>query len=348
MWGDAAVKIDDIHAMMATGHRSIRIERHTFILWGLAGALLIVLVNMIFTPEHFSVRWQRVLTSHLLISAVLISVAILDFRLTRRERENRDETLSFVQLQLTKLWWLFITLIVLINIGMNFYGGGYLFYPILLALLGMALYAQGLFSQQMLSWIGVCLILLGLGSIVSGITLPHQKWLTVSALGFGFILLAWWVDHPSVRTSKITRALLSAAWLSLVVMPVAAGNWLTQNPGLDKLPTVSLAKYQQQISNADTTKRQIVHIPAGTAIPLNIEIQSDLIKQASTSTMQLKLARAVDVIVPDNNPETTERVSGAAWKSLRKTYRITKFNLSASLDDNKSPEAKLILGITAR
>ena len=345
MWGDAAVKIDDIHAMMASGHRSIRIERHTFILWGLAGALLIVLVNEIFTPEHFSVRWQRVLFSHLLISVVLISVAVFDFRMTRRERLNRDETLSFVQLQLTKLWWLFITLIVLINIGMNFYGGGYLFYPILLALLGMALYAQGLFSQQMLSWIGVCMILLGLGSIVSGTTLIHQKWLTVSALGFGFILLAWWADYPSVRASKLARALLSVAWLSLVIMPVAAGNWLTQNTDLDKLPTVSLETYRHSPS---TNAQQIVHIPAGTNIPLNIEIQGDLIGHPATSSVQLKLAQAIDVVVSGAHAESTARVSGKAWKDLRNPYRITKFKLSASLDRSKGPEAKLLLGIVAK
>jgi len=349
MWGDAAGKIEDIHAMMATGHRSIRIERHTFILWGLAGALLVVVVNAFFTPENFSVHWQRILFSNLFIAAVLVSVAVLDFRLTRRERENRDEILSFVQLQLTKLWWLFITLIVLINIGMNFYGGGYLFYSILLALLGMALYAQGLFSQQMLSWIGVCLILLGLGSIALGITLENQKWLTVSVLGLGFSLLAWWLDFPGIHAGRLSRALLSLAWLLLVVVPVAAADRLSREKGLDTLPIVSLENWQNKNLDTGTTGRQIVRIPAGTSIPLNIEVSSDIVKRKTTGILRLELGEDVDIVVVDTQAEATARVSGNPWKNLHnKPYTITRFKLNSSLDQNSGPELTLSLDVATR
>lgn len=343
MWGEAADKIEDIHAMMATGHRSIKIERHTLMLWGITGALLILIVNRLFTPEYISVHWQLVLFSNFFVTCVLVLVAVLDFNLTRRKREDRDETLSFVQLQLIKLWWLFIALIVLINIGMNFYGGGYLFYPIVLALLGMALYAQGLFSQQMLSWIGVCLILLGLGSIAFGITSLQQEWLAMSALGPGFTLLAWWINSPAVFTGEIKRALLSVAWLLIVIMPVATASWLNQDNSLDDLPVISLDNYRDHSSNKN--ERQIVRIPAGTTLPLNIEITGNLLQQSSIGTLQLKLAQDIDVVVAGENTEGMVRVAGGDWNNNRNPYRIRKFELSSSLNRNNGPEAKLLLGI---
>ena len=46
-------------------------------------------------------------------------------------------------MQLTKVWWLLVGLIVVISIGMNLFGGGYLFYGIVLALMGLAFYIHG-------------------------------------------------------------------------------------------------------------------------------------------------------------------------------------------------------------
>lgn len=340
---EAAVKIEDIHAMMASGHRSIKIERHTLMLWGITGALLILIVDRLFTPEYIVVHWQLVLFSNLFVACVLILVAILDFRLTRRKRENRDETLSFVQLQLIKLWWLFIALIVLINIGMNFYGGGYLFYPIVLALLGMALYAQGLFSQQMLSWIGVCLILLGLGSITLGITPNQQEWLAMSALGLGFTLLAWCINYPGGHSGVIKRALLSVAWLLTVIMPVATASWLNRDNSLDELPVISLDTYRDPGSHKN--ERQIVRIPAGTILPLSIEIAGNLLQQASTGSLQLKLAQEIEVVVAGENTQGLARVVNGSWNKNRHFYKVRKFQLSSSLDRNNGPQAKLLLDI---
>lgn len=343
MWGEAAGKIEDIHAMMATGHRSIKIERHTLMLWGITGALLILIVNRLFTPEYFTVHWQQVLFSNLFVACALVLVAILDFYLTHRKREDRDETLSFVQLQLIKLWWLFIVLIVLINIGMNFYGGGYLFYPIVLALLGMALYAQGLFSQQMLSWIGACLILLGLGSIVLGITQLQQEWLTMSALGIGFTLLAWWINFPACCSGEIKRALLSVAWLLIVILPVATASWLNQDKSLDDLPVIPLDTYREL--NINKNERQIVRIPAGTTLPLYIEITGNLLQQASSGSLQLMLAQDIDVVVAGEKTEGLVRVASGNWNNNRNPYRIRKFELSSSLNRHNGPEAKLLLDI---
>ena len=134
MWDHAADQIKSIHAMMSNGHRSVRMERHTLVLWGLAGALLIVMMRLFFPPENFDVKWHRTLVVNAISIVVLVSVAIWDFRLTRRSREARDETVSFVQIQLTKVWWSIVALIILIQLGMSFFGGGYLFFALLLRL----------------------------------------------------------------------------------------------------------------------------------------------------------------------------------------------------------------------
>ena len=144
MQDHAAGQIEAIHSMLATGHHSVRLERHSLILWGLTAASLIILINAVITPERFPIQWQRSLFSNSFITLVVTTIAFLDFRLTKLKRESRDEIVSFVQIQLTKVWWFLLGLIILINIGMGFFGGGYLFYPIMIILVGLGLYIQGL------------------------------------------------------------------------------------------------------------------------------------------------------------------------------------------------------------
>lgn len=185
---DTIARLESIHAMMASGHRSVRLERHTLLLWGISVAGLIVGVNATFTPDRFPNVALRSLYSNLLIALTLIVIAIVDFYWTRRTRRARDETLSFVQRQLMKVWWLLVALAVVLNIGMNFFGGGYLIYAAVLALMGLALYVQGLFSEQMLEFIGVVLIVLALGAIALGVAYKLMEWLgsRYSASAFRF------------------------------------------------------------------------------------------------------------------------------------------------------------------
>lgn len=118
-------QLQAIQEMLVSGHASVRMERHTFILWGLAAGGLILLVPRLFSMEQFSDQTQRMWFQNAFISLVLVGVGVLDTVWTWRIRQRRDETLSFIQRQVTKLWWLLIALVVVINIGMNLYGGGY-------------------------------------------------------------------------------------------------------------------------------------------------------------------------------------------------------------------------------
>ena len=58
-----STQLEAIHAMMASGHRSVRMERHTLLIWGVAAAFLILVVDEIFTPERFPEVWARALAS---------------------------------------------------------------------------------------------------------------------------------------------------------------------------------------------------------------------------------------------------------------------------------------------
>lgn len=202
----------------------------------------------------------------------------------------------------------------------------------------------------MLSWIGVCLILLGLGSIALGMTQLQQEWLAISALGVGFTLLAWWLDYLESKSwgkpNMIKRAILSSVWLLVVIVPVAAASWLKQDNSLDELPIISFDSYQNQIHG--NKQRQIVRIPAGTTMPLNIELSGNLLDKTIMNSLKVNLAEAIDVVVSGEETEGIARIVGGMWKSDQRPYRIRKFQLSSSFDRDKGPEAKLTLDIDVK
>jgi len=48
-----ARQLDAIHAMLSAGHRNLRIERHTLLLWGIPAGLLFAISELILTPSQF-------------------------------------------------------------------------------------------------------------------------------------------------------------------------------------------------------------------------------------------------------------------------------------------------------
>ena len=181
-----SAQLQAIQAMLSSGHASIRLERHTFMLWGLSAAALILLIPRLISQENFPDQIQRMWLQNTVISLVLLAVGVVDAVWTARARQRRDETISFIQRQITKLWWLLIALVVVIDIGMNLYGGGYFFYGITLVLTGIGIYVYGLFSRQMLTWSGALQILLGLALIASSPEIHVQEWVAACAFGIGF------------------------------------------------------------------------------------------------------------------------------------------------------------------
>ncbi len=337
----AANQIEQIHSMLATGHRSVRLERHSLILWGLTAASLILIVNAFITPERFPVRWQRSLAANSFIAIVVWFIAFWDFRLTRLKRESRDETLSFVQLQLTKVWWFLLGLIILINIGMNFFGGGYLFYPIMIILVGLGFYIHGLFSQQLLAWNGLLMVFAGLASILLQTPLETMEWFTVMLFGFGLPVLAWLIDMPLVQQQMKYRLLSSIAWLCLIVAPTLFINNESYKTNTPDWPIVTLQQYQQR---TDTdTQGYVVKIPAGTVIPLEVDIRGNGLAGHNRAVIPLKLEQRMSVAVLAGKPDGRYRLGDGEWLKPRVKFRVTEFDLESQLTQQEGAKLNLNL-----
>jgi hypothetical protein len=331
-----------IHAMMTRGHRSVSLEHHTLVLWGLGAALLILIVRTWFTAEQFPVVWQRALATNLLIAAVLTAIGLFDLRLTRRARRLRDETLSFVQLQLTKVWWLLAGMVVLINVGMHFFGGGYMFFGVVFALMGIAFFVHGLFSQQMLTWIGTLLIGLGLVSVALNLPFAVMEWLAIFVFGIGFPLLAVVLHRTPGDAGTAQRLGAAGGWLLFVLVPTAASYYFDRNPAQPSWPVVSLADYRHGTSSGP----QVVRLPAGTQVPLEIQVTGDVLDGVGTAIVPVRLSSPLEVTVSNGRPDGRFRVSEEPWKKALYNYRVRDLNLRSTLSRERGPEVKVTLYIS--
>jgi len=342
----ASTQLEAIHAMMASGHRSIRMERHTLILWGLAAAFLILVVDAIFTHERFPEVWQRALAANSFIAVVLTAVGVWDFRLTRRARQRRDETLSFVQLQVTKVWWLLLGLIVLINLGMNFFGGGYLFYGIVLALVGLALYIHGLFSQQMLTWIGLLSMGMGLASVALFLPFALMEWLAVFAFGLGFPFLGFVLNSAPAQATTGRRVLILCTWLALVLLPTAVVYQWDKRTAAPDIQAIDLSAYMQQ--GGDDTGLHVVRLPAGTSIPINIHISGDVVESPKTTTLPVTLSTPLEVVLQDGKPEGRYRIGEGEWQHRMKNLSVFARDPGFTFTRKDGPQLSVNVGVKTR
>jgi hypothetical protein len=317
----ASTQLESIRAMMASGHRSVRMERHTLLLWGIAAAFLILVVDAIFTRERFPEVWARALSANAFIAAVLTAAGIWDFRLTRRARQRRDETLSFVQLQVTKVWWLLLGLVVLINLGMNFFGGGYLFYGVVLALVGLALYIHGLFSQQMLAWVGLLTMAMGMASVALYLPFALMEWLATFAFGLGFPFLGFALNAMPSEATVGRRAAVLAGWLAIVLVPTAVVYQWDRHTAAPNVAAVALNSFMQE-GGADTGQH-VVELPAGTSIPVRLRITGDVLKGPEEVTVPITLASPVELVIQDGIPEGRYRVGAGDWR--HRMYNVSVF-----------------------
>jgi len=344
MWDQAADQIKSIHAMLDSGHRSVRMESHTLAVWGIAGAALILVMRFIFPPENFSEQWLRTLVVNSTSIIVLAMVAIWDVRLTRRRREARDETVSFTQKQLTKVWWSIVAMIILLNIGMSFFGGGYLFFATLLSLLGLAFYIHGLFSQQVLAWAGGLMILMGLLSIALRLPIVTQEWLTVMVLGIGLPSLGYLIQHSAVNRNLVLRIGGFMVWVTLIITPALAVDHYQRNITVPNVPLLSLAELRDY--NGPPDQLNIVHLPAGSVIPIQVMVNGSVFAGDSHGVVPLHLSKGMDVVVQGNRPTGWYRVEGEQWHDKRYNYHVQKLDVSATLTREQGPSVNLSVFIS--
>lgn len=310
---DPGKQIEAIHSMLTSGHRSIRMEQHTLTLWGAAGAALVVIAELLITDTRFPEPWQVAIAIVGLLLSVFVPVAWADYSLTRRVRSARGESISFVQRQIYKVWLLLFVMGILMEIGMTFYGGGFMSYGIWMVLVGIGLFVHGLFSQRGLEVFGALIIVLGIVGFVLNLPYHGMRWLAASVFGLGLPLIGLLLARNK-NPGNMRLIGLAGIWLVCVVfltMVLYEGHVALQTPSSPALP---LAKFQRA---ALAGQDQVVALPAGTPVTIQINVQSDLFEPTEAVRFPLILKKPVDINLVAGKPDGNYRIAGNAWRNVK-------------------------------
>lgn len=314
----ATQRLDSIHSMLSAGQRNLRIERHTLILWGLSGGTLCLISDNILTDVQFPDNTQRALAWLLLLIVTVGGVATMDWHLTRRAKQVRDEAWSFIHRQVFKIFWLLAGIGTLFTFAMFFFGGGYMIFGAWLILLGVGLYVHGLFSEELLEWAGILIILIAVMSL--GFQLPYEtmKWISASVFGIGCPLLAALLDRGRSRP-PVKRLAQSALWVAAVMLPPLLAHRYASALTIPEVPPIPLATYRQM---PDVSGFHIVTIPAGMEVPIRVEVSGNLFDHTGDPVLPLKIAKPIEVVLRDGQLTGDARFPGGNWFPARDTIWI--------------------------
>ncbi|HYD32043.1 MAG TPA: hypothetical protein VEB64_14475 [Azospirillaceae bacterium] len=331
MSDSVAQQIVAIHSMLSAGHRSLRIERHTLVLWGVAGGALMLFGDSILTEDQFPVLERRALAWLALLTLVLGGVGALDWHLTRHAKRVRDEAWSFIHRQVLKVWWLLMAIGTLLTFATFFFGGGYMLCAAWLVLIGLGLYVHGLFSEELLEWIGALVIATGTVSLCYRLDFETMRWIAASVMGLGLPLLAAMLDRGRARPSW-HRAMQSAAWM-LVVLGVPLAAHVSTRPAVaSDMATISLDAFRKEAPAGD----RIVAIPAGTSVPVEIEVTGTAFRN-SRIVFPLTLAAPLEVVTADGTPTGSVRFLGESWATANEALLIRIPAIKATLTPGQGP-----------
>ena len=311
------IRLEAIQSMLAAGHRSLRLERHTLFIWGGVGGLLCVATDQFINAENFPDLYQNALALLIWLAAWLGGTAWLDHRLTRRVRRAREETLPFAQAQITRAWWMLMTMGILGSCAMFFYGGGVMVYALWTVLLGLGMYLFGLFSQPLTEWIGLATILLGVTGLAAGLPIGTTRLVAASCFAVGMPFAGWMADRE-MGTQIPGRLFALLAWILVVVTPPL---WFSHLPAANAIPSTNV---------------QIFRLPAGTVVPFKLDIDSTLIHVAPDASLPIILSQPLDVAIRDGIPDGRYRFNHDAWAKVKDgmlSLRVDR--LTPKLEDGK-------------
>ena len=332
-------QLDSIQSMLTRGQRNLRMERHSLILWGLAGAGLFAVSNRVFTAEQIPDTASRAVAWLLLLAAVLGGTGFADWHLTRRVKAARDETWSFIHRQVVKLLWLLMAVGTLFTFATFFYGGAYMLCTVWLVLIGLALYVHGLFSEEVLEWAGGTIILIGVAGLVARLPFETMKWIAIAVFGLGLPLLSALLDHGRRRAFGV-RLAQSAGWTVFVLAaPLMAHRYASANLP-PELPVTPLADY---LAGVPGRGEQIVRLSAGTRVPVRVQVSGDLFRPDPDAVLPLVLDRPVELLLRDGALTGDVRPPDGPWQLARETRWISIPWLRASLDAARGPSVDTAL-----
>lgn len=338
----ATQQLDSIHAMLSAGQHNLRVERHSLVLWGSSSGGLALLSNHILTAEQFPVLEQRAVAWLILLALTLSGVSLIDWHLTRHVKQARDEALSFIHRQVLKVWWLLMAVGVLLTFATFFYGGGYMIFAAWVVLIGLGLYVHGLFSEELLEWCGAFLILIGIGMLAFRLSYTASQWVAASAFGLGLPLLAAMLDRGQQRSAWL-RLMQSVGWLLCVLLPPLLTQRMSSVNIPPAAPLVSLEEFRRQPS-----AQQVVVLPAGSMIPVKVEVSGDVFRASSESVLPLELNTPIEIMMNNGQPTGNWRFPGSSWAWARETHWISIPWIKAELTPQSGPQIRTSLVVEAQ
>ncbi len=339
-------QLESIHAMLADGHKSIQLERHTLPLWGGGIAFLIAFAHDISIPVYqFGQFWGK--SFHIgLIASVLLAIIWIDHRLTSAARVMRDESISFIQRKVTLTIWLLFAFAFLLDIYAGIYlGGGHRLSGVYLVLSGIVLTMFGLYSEYWYRWSGIVLMLLGAGVMFMLQPGNTTQLLTASiflSAGFAIAYL------QPFATSKKRCALLSAVWVSAALLLSVLAYQLDYylDISADGKSIMPWSEFQKQ----QPSGKRIVRLSPGTEIPVDISVTGDVFAGASSARLGLKIVKQIDVEFDDGKPTGTYRINAGPWLEQKDAMFTRKLVRETILNKPWGPELvrKLEIGTQRR
>jgi hypothetical protein len=306
---DPLVELQSIHSMLSAGHRSVRLERHSLLLIGALGGFLSLCTDGVITLQRFPDNTQRALALLIWLAAWLGGVSVLDHWLTSRARQRRAETMPFAQAQITRAWWMLLSVGALGSFAMFFYGGGQMVYALWIVLLGLGIYLFGLFSRPLVEWIGVAAILLGVMALAERLPFGQMRWLCACSFTIG-IPLAGWLALRTEDSAWLARVGALCVWICAVVAPAL---WaVTVIPiEVPSGPAATLGSARQ------TSGQQTLHLEPGTRVPLELQLEGPVVTAQTGSALALTTTLPIDLALTDGQFDGRYRLGDAAWRATR-------------------------------
>ncbi|NTV94507.1 MAG: hypothetical protein HGA75_03720 [Thiobacillus sp.] len=296
-----------IQSMLAAGHRSVHLERHSLLLIGGVGGFLSVVTEWVITDTCFPDLGQRGAALLAWLAFWLGGMALVEHYLTRRARARRAETLPFAQAQVTRAWWMLLGVGCLASFAMLFHGGGGMIYALWTVMLGLGIYFYGLFSRPLIEWIGLAVILLGIAGLAAGLPYGATRWLNASCFAIG-MPLAGWLNARVGNAGLANRVAVLALWLAVVATPPLLAVRYATTPA----PTAAAVAAGAVVG----TGEQVLRLETGSRVPLRVDLDGPILAVAADAGLDLTLNQPIEIALRDGQPDGRYRIGTGAWHTI--------------------------------
>ena len=329
-------RLSVLQNLLVAGHRPIQFRPGSLVRWGWAFAWLAWSTDpLLRLPALQGQAALQAAVAMVWLGAGMGLTAWLDWRAMQAAALQAEETLPFVQVQISKVWGLLLAAGVLYTGSTFFFGGAYQVYMVWLALVGLGLFLHGLFSQELVEWAGAAIFLMALLVLISGLPLTWHRPLVISTSGLGLPLLGWLLHRRAVPLPNTTRSMVCVlGLLAASVLPAMAAVQWNQSIALPPdIPTYSRAALLKLGSDPSQWPRFVaLRLEAGTPMALQLDIQGGVLQPASNGGhLNYTVAQDMDVLLIDGQLSHHIRRAGEDWRDSAGWLRITQLELTPDL-----------------